>query len=173
MGGKNRQKTPLTMLLSSHHKLLDNLDKIEQLAHSLMTSDAPTGHVSEAIGALHNYFQTSVFRHEQDEEISIFPRVKDYPAMADILAELTEQHLLQKAPLHQLGQILDALQNQPTQPRRQNTGHTLLVLVLRLRKLYTSHFTLEETAVFPVWKHTVSQDQKDIALQEMRARRGK
>lgn len=129
-----------------------------------------------ALRAAQQYFRNGAPRHTEDEEVSLFPRLRD----------------LGRDDLHELLQAADRLERQHDQAQRLHasvdqrvdrwldTGRlapaeaeAIASDLEALDRLYTEHIAFEDTVLFPAAARALGDDALRSIGQEMAARRGR
>jgi len=143
-----------------------------RLEETLATLAAPSRQaVDEALA----FIDRAVKRHEDDEEASLFPRLRDVnspearQAMAKLDA-LESDHVRADAAHAEMDVLgLRWLQDGRLAPEKRQRMRELLN---ELRELYRGHIEIEDREVFPLAARVLSPDQVDQVGQEMAERRG-
>lgn len=161
MGGKPR--TALEMLEASHTRVFERIEEIRTLSHEL--EDIPVQQAADKLETLCQYFEVSVIRHEEDEEVSIFPHLDAF----DLTEELRLQHGEHRSAHHYLREEQKRLAR-GVQSRA--LPDTLLDIADHLEELYKKHIALEDEQLIPMVKKLPAATLDGIYA-EMRARRGK
>jgi hemerythrin-like domain-containing protein len=152
-------RDPFRMLEKSHRRLVENLELLRGAVSRL-----PDPGAAEDVRDVAAFVARSVPRHERDEELSLFPRIRDDGDLAPILAELEEEHRRHEA----LHAELDALAAaEPLDAAR------LQDLSRRLDAAYERHVDVEETRVFPAARAALGDAELAAMAEEMQSRRGR
>ena len=165
-------------LLSDCHRRIENfldvmirvLERSQQAGRAALAPDE-----REALEAALRYFDVAAPRHTQDEEDSLFPRLRasadpDARAALARVASLEADHRHADA-MHAEAKALsrrwlDAGPLAPAESQR-------LAEVLRaLREMYTRHILLEDSELFPLAARVLDQQQLLEIGREMAQRRG-
>jgi len=164
---------PLGLLSDCHRRIeqfLDLLIKVNDEA----TDDLSATH-REALQVALRYFSVAAPKHTQDEEASLFPRLRDVnspearQAMAKLDA-LESDHVRADAAHAEMDVLgLRWLQDGRLAPEKRQRMRELLN---ELRELYRGHIEIEDREVFPLAARVLSPDQVDQVGQEMAERRG-
>lgn len=162
---------PLGMLRDCHRRIESFLQVLCQVAEN-RREGALSQEERTAVEAALAYFRTGGPRHTQDEEESLFPRLREVVSPGDLEAiRALETEHGEADGLHATVERLfrgwigtGSLSAEARQDLLAATG--------RLRKLYAGHIQTEEESVFP--RATVVLDAQAIAAMgvEFRARRG-
>jgi len=153
---------PLEHLKACHRRIEERLDTMERAAEFLET------HREEALEAFESAFRfmdTSGELHTEDEEVSIFPRLKPLLEAGErtYLAGLEHDH----AEAHQLYTRLKQVYAQPDQTVQVKD------LVSRLTTLYRAHIASEDDALQSYAAQHLPQDVLQTIAGEMKARRNR
>jgi hemerythrin-like domain-containing protein len=130
----------------------------------------------EGLRALENalrYFRQAAPKHTADEEVSLFPRLRQCASLPEStvaqLERLEGEHAWAD-PLHDLVERLGALwiaDRQLSAEQREEFRKA----VARLQGMYSEHIELEDSVLFPVANQMLSAEQKREIGLEMAARR--
>lgn len=132
-----------------------------RLEETLATLADPT---RQALDEALMFIDRSVKRHEDDEELSLFPRLVRVPQLAPLLDRLTVQHRDQAAAIEDLRALLEAPKLDPVLARE---------IVARLSTSYAEHIAVEEKELFPAARAAFDADDLGGMASEMDARRGR
>lgn len=164
---------PLRMLSDCHRRIewfLGSLYNVDQVAGETLTP-AERQALESALG----YFATSGVVHTQDEDESLFPRLRscadDHPCVHAVL-ETLERLDLDHQLAHEEHKVVERLiqtwlrDGMLTPDSREN-----LKLVLEsLRERYRGHIELEDSVVFPLARTVLSATVIETVGKEMRQR---
>jgi hemerythrin-like domain-containing protein len=163
---------PLGLLEDCHRRIEYFLELLLKVAQEA-PADELTALYREALDKALRYFREAAPRHTEDEEESLFPRLRALGIEPDVLQKLerlageheTADRLHQE--VESLGQ--DWLRAGKLAPSsRERLGQALL----QLSKLYRSHIALEDSELFPLAARLLDQGNlRKIGL-EMARRRG-
>jgi hemerythrin-like domain-containing protein len=103
------------------------------------------------------FLDRAVRRHEQDEELSLFPRLP--PSLAPLVAQLAAQHREQAALVEQLRGVHDEI--------------AIQVAAMALQASYARHISVEERELFPAAQAALGDGERAAMGDEMQARRGR
>jgi hemerythrin-like domain-containing protein len=145
------RRDPFEMLERCHRRLEE----------TLATLADPT---RQALDEALMFIDRSVKRHEDDEELSLFPRLVRVPQLAPLLDRLTVQHRDQAAAIEDLRALLEAPKLDPVLARE---------IVARLSTSYAEHIAVEEKELFPAARAAFDADDLGGMASEMDARRGR
>jgi hemerythrin-like domain-containing protein len=145
------RRDPFEMLERCHRRLEE----------TLATLADPT---RQALDEALMFIDRSVKRHEDDEELSLFPRLVRVPQLAPLLDRLTVQHRDQAAAIEDLRALLEAPKLDPVLARE---------IVARLSTSYAEHIAVEEKELVPAARAAFDADDLGGMASEMDARRGR
>jgi hemerythrin-like domain-containing protein len=150
---------PFAQLERSHRRLEERLAELRQAAL--------TGDVDAAFGVL-GFFERAVVRHEEDEERSLFPRLRGVAELEGVMAHLQAEHR-QHEQLHARLRSLA----EPWQGRAPEGDElaTLGALAAELEAAYRAHINEEEKVLFPAARAALDADALVAIAAEMDARR--
>ena len=161
---------PMGMLKDCHRRIehfLSILCVVVERAHARSLSQEEAAAIEAAL----HYFRVGGKRHTEDEEESLFPRMRENPALANLreLAELENEHR-EANKLHDTVNLLYAAWIRNGHLNSENEQQ-LRSAMQRLKSLYEEHIEMEEKVVFP--RASKALDGKTIAVigEEFRARR--
>ena len=173
IGAKTHDLSDPTGLLSDCHRriemFLGSLQRVGQVIDSPLSAEMRGG----LENALH-YFHESAPKHTQDEEESLFPRLRqihkpEVESALSALDALENDHRradFLHRQVHQLGlkclekgvlAVLDA--------------DRFRQAIAELTSIYSQHIKLEDSVVFPMAKRALSGSQKSDIASEMASRR--
>ena len=165
--GAKQETGPLALLKECHRR-------IERFLYVLITiyRQAHGGELSEeqreAMKTALRYFQNAAPKHTQDEEESLFPRMRGL-ATIDALDALEQDHEIVEESHSQVGKLCERWLDQGyldlTEAVR--LGERLCTLSAR----YHRHIRVEEQDIFPLACHILPPDQLEDVRREMADRR--
>lgn len=122
-----------------------------------------------------DYFQSAAPRHTQDEEVSLFPRLRmiDDPrvhAVMHAVERLEADHRTANARHERVHALVESWLRDGQLSAAEVTE--LIDLVAALRDLYRDHIAQEDDCVFPLAAQCLSPDQIVRIGEEMASRRG-
>jgi hemerythrin-like domain-containing protein len=139
---------PLGMLKDCHRRIENFLRILCQVAQHRQEG-ALSAEERIAVEAALAYFQTGGQRHNQDEEQSLFPRLRETAARTDLEAirELETEH----GEAGELHAIVERLYSGwiASGSLSLEDRQALLAATDRLQRLYAGHIQVEESIVFP------------------------
>lgn len=161
---------PIGMLTDCHRRI-EHFLEILCLVAGRAGGRAITEEETAAVQAALQYFRVGGQRHNQDEEESLFPRLRDSASGEDAgeIRGLESDHK-EANLLHQQVEVLYEkwVSAGPLDP----TDHDrLLIATQRLKRLYAEHIQLEEQVVFPRAAKLLSSATIAAMGQEFRGRR--
>ncbi len=165
---------PLGLLCDCHRRIEHFLGLLVKV-HQACRGGALSGEPRSAVEAALKYFTSAAPRHTEDEEQSLFPRLRGQGAAAtgaalQKLAELEAEHEVADT-LH--GQV-DSLFRRwlESGPLPGPDEGELERALATLRGIYTRHIQVEEREVFPLAGTVLSPNQLAELGREMARRRG-
>jgi hemerythrin-like domain-containing protein len=159
------EPAPFAQLERSHRRLEERLGELAQLSE-----DARGGRVD--VGALADiaaFFARAVRRHEEDEEVSLFPRLRELGVAADLLERLANEHREHEALHARLDRAIDGLDRDPPDA---GAIEEVRATADALTAAYRTHIEDEEKALFPAARAALDGDAIDAITREMSERRG-
>jgi hemerythrin-like domain-containing protein len=173
IGAKSHDFSNPTGLLSDCHRRIEMflglLQRVAPVIDSSFTADART-----ALETSLRYFQEAAPKHIEDEEESVFPRLRrmSNPEIERALAtldELEDDHRRASAlhtEVHVLG--LQCLEKGRLSLREADSFRRA---VSDLSSIYGKHIRIEDDIVFPAAQRALSRSQKSAIAREMASRR--
>jgi len=166
---------PLRLLVHCHERIETQLSSLERAAEILRVGDRRSlTIVFAAIDGAVAHFAVPGIKHTEDEEVSLFPRLRQHggPAGTDVIAAMAELES-QHRSAEELHSEFDAFV--VTLPRDGSADARELDcfggLVASLTTLYRPHITLENNVVFPAAARILPAGEIQALGEEMRARR--
>jgi len=166
---------PLRLLVHCHERIDVQLSALERAAEIIRAGDRRSlTRVFGAIDGAMAHFAVPGVKHTEDEEISLFPRLREHGGSAgeDVIAAMAELES-QHRSAEQLHSEFDAFV--ATLPRDGSADPRELDcfggLVASLTTLYRPHIMLENNVVFPVAARVLPASEIQMLGEEMRARR--
>ena len=167
---------PLALLVECHGKIERHLDALARAGEVLRAgSDAERAAAFFAIDMARAHFAGPLAKHTEDEEHSLFPRLRrsasaDAREALSAVSELEAQHREADA-LHAEFERLAA-----SMPRGGGIDATALArlneAIAALRAHYLAHIAVENGVVFPAAARALTAEDLRQFAEEMRARRG-
>jgi len=154
---------PVAVLASCHRKIEDRLAQLDRAIGALEKAEA-----LEVLTDVVRHFDTAGVRHTEDEEASIFPRLRGEGA-DDLLASLEADHRTAEAIYLAVRTIVTRLRGAPelvADVRAELATHGQA-----LGAAYREHILREEAGLFPLIRALDAAQLRAIGI-EMRLRRG-
>src|SRR6266540_1063552 len=166
---------PLRLLVHCHERIEAQLSALERAAEILRAGDRQSlPRVFGAIDAACAHFAIPGVKHTEDEEISLFPRLRERggdggeDALA-AMSELETQHRTAEKLHVEFDKCVSSLPRDGSADARELDCFS--GLVAELAALYRPHILLENTLVFPVAARVLPASEIQALGAEMRARR--
>ncbi len=156
-----RPNDPFVQLERSHRRLEDACDAL-----SIAARDRDI----ETVTNICAFFARQVRRHEEDEELSLFPRLTSAGARA-IIEGLAREHREHEALHARLERAASGRSEEGETPRDQ--WSEIETIAEELRRRYRVHIEREEKELFPTARQLLSPGALDEVLKEMSTRRGR
>ncbi len=148
------ENNPFETLRSCHRRLKERL--------GVLVEHGAKEDVVQVADDVLGFLERSARRHERDEEESLFPRLAADPALASVLATLSEEHKLHEELLTDLGYAVDA-----------GDSAAIQNLARSLAASYDKHILLEESVLFPRAEELLDEAALLEMVEQMEARRGR
>ena len=161
-------RDPFEQLERSHRRLEERLEDLAWTAREARGAAADV----DAIRDVAAFFARAVRRHEEDEESSLFPRLRTVnhdPPLAPLLARITDEHREHVALHAQLDAIIARLDAKPDDAAA--IGE-LASVSDALTAAYRSHVAAEEETLFPAARAALDATTLATIAREMQERRG-
>jgi hemerythrin-like domain-containing protein len=166
---------PLGLLVHCHHKIESHLRNLERVADAI-TSDDPAVRLA-AIAAAERasaHFATPGVKHTEDEELSLFPRLRarkgaDVSGVLEVIESLESQHRSAEHCHEAFDVLLAALpRDRPATPElAERVRHSVQCMC----QLYRPHMQLENEVIFPAAARMLDAAELAELGAEMRERR--
>jgi hemerythrin-like domain-containing protein len=156
------------LLLECHARIWTFVAMADSIA---LAQSASESDISDAAQRVRRYFAVALPLHEQDEELSIAPRLLSSNVDANtrgVLSTMADDHALSRKLLTLLDEHWAALAESPRKVLDSSTF--LAAKTAELRALFARHLVMEESLVFPLVEQLPEEVRADIVA-EMRARR--
>ncbi|HEY3412473.1 MAG TPA: hemerythrin domain-containing protein [Armatimonadota bacterium] len=167
-------ETPLALLSDCHRRVEKFLGVIETVATEGRGRELSAEYRAGLETAL-RYFQQAAPLHTQDEEASLFPRMREVGGndVVEALVKLDGLEADHRAaePLHEEVDVLGRKWLDEGTLPPEDTGR-LVEAITRLRSMYASHIALEDTFVFPLAGRVLDEESLSSVGREMADRRG-
>ena len=155
---------PIDHLVACHRRIEERLETLERSGACL---DANRSEAVAAIQKSLDFLDSNGGWHTQDEEESVFPRLRRSLEPADLryLHDLEMQHDEAEAVLERLKTSFAAV--------TAGAGYAAEFRnwAARLRELYTAHIASEEATLIDLARHKLSAEDMQLIAAEMKARR--
>ncbi len=161
---------PIGMLQDCHRRIERFLSILCELAER-DHSGVLTGEERSAVESALQYFRVGGQRHTEDEEESLFPRLRTAapPGTLAAVDGLEEDHREANALHAEVERLF--VQWLVTGALSAQDGHALVSHTRRLSQLYAEHIKAEETVVFPQAARMLNRESIAAIGSEFRARR--
>ena len=149
---------PFEQLYRSHRRLEERLEDLRRAAFDLGGE-----HDGEALAFIDEtvaWMERSVRRHEEDEEKSLFPRLRGMRELERLVAQLSEEH-----------RALERLHSQLAEARA-DRARTMEIARL-LSESYARHIRAEEDELFPIARARLEPADLAAIQGELQSRRGR
>lgn len=158
---------PLELLERSHRRLDERLAELQQAVSAVVRQRGGPADLA-IIESVTEFLERAVLRHEEDEEVSLFPRLRGIASLSALLDDLATEHMLHRHLVKQLRSMVVGWP--PTGPDAAD-GASLVVLVNELARAYRGHMEREERELLPVAREQLSRTDRDEIRAEMIQRR--
>ncbi len=158
---------PFVRLENTHRRIEQRLATLEQAASELDDSALRP----DALRAIYNvmgFMERGAVRHHEDEERSLFPRLRGATALSELIAVLEEEHRAHAALYAELAAHVRGWPDEG--PDRPGEAH-LRALVRRVAEAYAAHIQREERELFPAARSVLGADARREMGNEMMDRR--
>jgi len=165
---------PLGLLSDCHRRIEKFLQILLRVAGECEGGEMSREH-REALEAALNYFRKALPRHTEDEEQSLFPRLRETESTVardalEKVAALEADHVAadgRHARIDELGTVW-LEQGRLTAPQTDEFRRILA----ELREMYSKHIDVEDNALFPAARAALDAQQISEIGHEMAQRRG-
>jgi len=173
IGAKAQDFSDPTGLLSDCPRriemFLGSLQRVAQVIDSPLTTDAPT-----ALETALRYFHEAAPKHTEDEEESLFPRLRqihhtELTRALSTLKTLEDDHRRADTLHAQVRALGMQCLEKGHLPVRE--AQRFLQVVSDLASIYREHIRIEDSIVFPAAQRALSVSQKSAIASEMASRR--
>lgn len=166
---------PLGLLVHCHERIEGHLRALERSAEILRQGDRrslPPAFAAVELACAH--FATPGVKHTEDEEVSLFPRLRERGGAAGqealaAMAELEAQHRTAEQTHTEFDELVARFPRDGSADAKDLDRFT--ELVASLTTLYRPHMRLENELVFPVAASVLPASEIQALGEEMRARR--
>ena len=159
------------MMERSHRRIEEQLSELQHAATAIVRERAGIGELASVESVL-AYLERSAARHEDDEENSLFPRLRAAPGareLAPLLQDLIADHVHHRHLIKQMRTLQDRW---PANGPDARAGASLVALANELARAYRSHIEREDRELLPVANERLSEADRDAIRTEMGHRRG-
>jgi hemerythrin-like domain-containing protein len=166
---------PLGLLVHCHERIEAQLRVLESAADILRAGDTRSlSRVFAGVDAACAHFAIAGVKHTQDEEVSLFPRLRERGGTAGqdalaAMAELESQHRRAEKLHAEFDRLVDGLPRDGSADAKELDRFN--ELVAELTTLYRPHILLENNFVFPIAADVLPAGEIQTLGEEMRARR--
>jgi hemerythrin-like domain-containing protein len=165
---------PLELLVHCHSRIEYQLSALERGVELLRKSNIDQySLIFGSIDAALSHFAGPGVKHIEDEEVSLFPRIRRYGKSGEeILAAVAELELDHQT-IEQLERELElSIKNIPRHlPAEAIQLDNLAEMVAKLASLYRNHINIENGTLYPALKQILSSKDIEQLGEEMQARR--
>jgi hemerythrin-like domain-containing protein len=158
---------PLDLLERSHRRLEERLAVLQSAASAIVRERAGVTELT-AIDSVLGFLERSAARHEEDEEESLFPRLRGVPELRPLLDDLAADHLLHR---HLLKQLRSLHSGWPETGPDASDGAALAILANELTRAYRTHIEREERELMPAARERLGPAEREGIRIEMSKRR--
>lgn len=165
---------PLGLLSDCHRRIEHFLGLL-----ITVTADARGGTLSdeqrEALSVALRYFREAAPKHKEDEERSLFPRMResrDEQVRAELatIATLEEDHVVVDRGHVEADTLIDRWLTEGSLPAAE--AHRLVIVLEELQAIYQRHIAIEDHDVFPLAGRILDPSTIATVGREMATRRG-
>ena len=166
---------PLGLLVHCHERIEAQLSALERAAEILRAGDARSlSRVFAAVDTAGAHFATAGVKHTQDEDVSLFPRLREHGGTAGqdalvAMAELESQHRTAEQLHAEFDELVVSLPRDGSADAKDLDRFS--EVVTELTTLYRPHILLENNFVFPIAAEVLPASEIQALGEEMRARR--
>ena len=166
---------PLQHLVACHERIEQHLQTLERAVAVLRSShEDERRQAREALSNALGFLKTMGTLHTQDEEDSLFPRLRanlgdDPSALRELMAMLETQHREKEGVYTELVGCISAFPAAPSAPTAEQAGRCE-GLVAQLTGIYRPHILIENERLIPLSGECLPKAAVDEIREEMRAR---
>lgn len=166
---------PLGLLVHCHERIEAHLSALERAAEILRAGDSRSlPRVFAAIDSACAHFAVPGVKHTEDEEVSLFPRLRERGGTAGqdaiaAMAELESQHRTAEQFHAEFDELVESLPRDGSAETKEFDCFS--EVVAELTSLYRPHILLENNFVFPLAAKVLPASEIQALGEEMRARR--
>ncbi|MHB1157890.1 MAG: hemerythrin domain-containing protein [Phycisphaerales bacterium] len=164
---------PIEMMMDCHRRIEKFLMVLWQVIESAGGGPLDTEH-REALDTVLKYFRQGAPRHTEDEEKSLFPRLRD---LHDAHADEVLNHIQSLEADHRMAEAAHARIDELGVRWLDGDGldssdiDALEATTTQLRDTYLAHILQEDTQLFPLAKQLLNDEQLQAIGREMQQRR--
>lgn len=167
---------PIGVLRVCHGRIEQRLLGLERVCEILQEGDPTNGReASQTLSSIVGYFTSGGIKHTEDEEISLFPRMRPHLSVRDeamtALVLLEAQHREGEAYVKELAEVVALLTRQPLQFPTAEIAR-LESIALRFGAHYRPHIQIENEFVFSRALEVLNDAELKLIGDEMARRRG-
>lgn len=174
-GHNTAEADPFARLTETHRRLEQRLEDLERAALDLRQGIGPKAALEDIFGGV-GFLGRGARRHVEDEESTLFPRLRALmsadPTVAatlePVLARLGDEHVAHRAIEDELTAMVQAWGDAP--PPAADVER-LVELTMKLKAVYAEHIAHEERDLFPAAKAALSAEEIAEMGREMMDRR--
>jgi pyridoxamine 5'-phosphate oxidase len=166
---------PLGLLVHCHERIEGQLDALARAAEALRTGSAQSiSGAFAAIDAACRHFAIAGVKHTEDEEMSLFPRLREKGGAAGeelfaAMKELESQHRTAEEMHKQFDEFVLTLPRDGSADSRELDCFS--EMVAEVTAFYRPHIFMENNLVFPVAGRVLPANEIHAVGEEMRERR--
>jgi hemerythrin-like domain-containing protein len=165
----SEEHDPFARLLNTHRRIEEQLDALERAAIEIGAPGQQTQALVE-IDDIIGFFDRAARRHHEDEERSLFPRLRAEPELDPLLEALEAEH---RSHDEAYDRVVAAAQALSPGSLSSDEVERLRAAVVRLAEVYRAHIGREERELFPRAKTLLGSAALDAIAAEMLYRRGR
>ena len=165
---------PLALLVHCHERIEGQLETLARSAEILCAGEMDPVKAFGAIDAACKHFAIAGVKHTEDEEVSLFPRLREHGGAGGeeaiaAMAELESQHRTAEEMHKQFDDFVLTLPRDGSADRRELD--CLSEMVADLVAFYRPHIFMEDNLVFPIAGRVLPPAEIHALGEEMRERR--
>lgn len=164
---------PIALMMDCHRRIEQFLDVLIRIARTA-GGEPMTREERSAMQTAMNYFRSAGPRHNEDEESSLFPRLRGsgHPEAAKVL-DAIEQLESEHRRVEVSHQRVDALLKQWLDEACLSSAEAseLTRLLLEMREIYRRHIAMEDQQLFPLAQQLLQAGEIQAIGREMAERR--
>jgi len=158
-----RETNPFLQLERCHRRLEEACDAL-----SIASADRD----GQTIADVKSFLDRQIKRHEEDEDESLFPRLRQIDAATSLIPvvdRLIQEHRQHEALHAELAKVMSEV----PAPSNEQAWSAIESVCERIARAYRAHIEVEEKELFPEAQRLLTDDARAAMLAEMSARRGK